>query len=174
MNKKTFLEPKPGFISYVLKDSDLKIKIKRKTQKKQHVSISEAEGRVTIDGEKCIIPFVKYDKEYNDCIELTSGLEECPTQKTENNYRKYKTCKALPINENELLKNYGEKIENKRFKGGFIRSTGKILTLKKAIQLANETPKCIGVMYNFDKKKFALYTEESLVDAPGFYVYLKK
>ena len=174
VNKKTFLELKKGFTSYVKKGSDLKMKLKRKTQKKQRVSISEVEGRVTIDGEKCIIPFVKHEKEYNDCIELSNGLEECPTQKTENNYRKYKTCKALPINEAELLKNYGEKIENKRFKGGFMRSTGKILTLKKAILLANETPECIGVMYNYDKKKFALYTEESLVDAPGFYVYLKK
>ena len=175
VNKKTFLEPRTGFISYILKGSDLKIKIKRKTQKKQRVSISKVEGdRITIDGEKCIIPFIKNEKEYNDCIELTNGLEECPTQKTENNYRKYKTCKALPINENELLKNYGEKIENKRFKGGFIRSTGKILTLKKAIEIANMTPECIGVMYNDHKKKFALYTDKTLVDEPGFYVYLKK
>ena len=36
------------------------------------------------------------------------------------------------------------------------------------------TPECIGVMYNDHKKKFALYTDKTLVDEPGFYVYLKK
>ena len=174
VNNKTYLELNPGFISYVKKNSGLKIKLKKKTKKKQIISVNESEGRITTDGEKCIIPFSKNGKEYSDCIELPNGIEECPTQKTENNYRKYKTCKALPINEAELLKNYNEKIENKRFKGGFIRSAGKILTLKKAIELANKTPECVGVMYNADKNKFGLYNNKLLVEEPGFYVYIKK
>ena len=142
------------------------------TNKKTKKKIRIVKERKTKQGKQCIFPFEHKDTVYTDCKYEYDGSSKCPTKKTKKSYLKYEDCEELDYDEAKLLENY-EINKDFKFHEGVIDKR-KIMTLPRAIELANELDECNGVMWNNDKRKYSIHKKVKRIKAPGFIVYLKK
>lgn len=140
----------------------------KKTKKKKRI----VNRRKTNQRNLCIIPFEHNDTLYTDCKPEYDGSSKCPTKKTKKSYQNYEVCEELEYDKDKLLKNYKILEDHKLHKG--IIDKRKIMTLPRAIELANELDECKGVTWNNDKLKYTIHKTSNLIKEPGFIVYLKK